>query len=99
MRNKSAWLKWGGGKVLSNKDINDLLDLVVKWQKLLVTMLKDCLLDQIPGLENDVIPYLYKSPHANSNLPMQLINESIHHIISWSDTMTRPRRLYSYRSR
>lgn len=89
MRNKSAWLKWGGGKVLSNKDINDLLDLVVKWQKLLETMLKDCLLDQIPGLENDVIPYLYKSPHANSNLPMQLINESIHHIISWSDTMTR----------
>ncbi len=87
-RENHAWAKYGGGKLLSDQDINDLLDLVVKWQKLVQVVLKDVLLDAVPGLNPDAIPYLHKSS-AERGDPMHILGDAIQHVQDWSDTMVR----------
>ena len=86
MRNKPAWVKFGGGKLLMDKDINDLLDLVVKWQKLTQTVLRDVLLYAVPGLDPLAIPHLHKS-NAEYGMPMDVIGPAIEHVRKWSIRM------------
>ena len=86
MRNKPAWVKFGGGKLLMDKDINDLLDLVGKWQKLTQTVLRDVLLYAVPGLDPLAIPHLHKS-NAEYGMPMDVLGPAIEHVLKWSDRM------------
>mmetsp|Transcript_6298 Transcript_6298/g.11083 ORF Transcript_6298/g.11083 Transcript_6298/m.11083 type:complete len:420 (-) Transcript_6298:55-1314(-) len=86
IRKNPAWVKWGGGKLLSDKEVNDLLDLVVRWQKLIVVVLKDVLLNAVPGLNPEAIPYLQqRGPSADD--PADMINDAIDHIIKWTDPL------------
>lgn len=86
MRKKPAWTKWGGGKLLADKEVNDLLDLVIKWQKLIQNVLKGVLLFAVPGLNPDAIPYLHRS-FGGPDAPMGLVQDAIEHITRWSKSM------------
>mmetsp|Transcript_7974 Transcript_7974/g.17984 ORF Transcript_7974/g.17984 Transcript_7974/m.17984 type:complete len:232 (-) Transcript_7974:199-894(-) len=89
MRNKFAWSKHGGGKLLTDADVNELLDLVVKWQNLTEKVLRDVLLPAIPGLDPNVIPYLHKA-RGDPLLPTHLAQKAkkaIQDAVTWSNRM------------
>mmetsp|Transcript_24193 Transcript_24193/g.52168 ORF Transcript_24193/g.52168 Transcript_24193/m.52168 type:complete len:415 (-) Transcript_24193:159-1403(-) len=88
MRKKPAWIKWGGGKLLSDKEVNDMLDLVVRWQKLMDVVLKDVLLDAVPGLNQEAIPYLQKGgPSSAADNLGDMVTDAIEHIVKWTDPL------------
>ncbi|KAL7551194.1 hypothetical protein ACHAWF_014392 [Thalassiosira exigua] len=82
MKGKPTWIKLGGGKLLTDEEVNYLLDLVVRWQELLLTALKEVLLSAVPGLNPDAIPYLQRGAKAGD--PVDLISPAIDHIVNWS---------------
>ena len=90
MRNKPAWVKFGGGKLLTDADINGLLDLVVKWQKLIQKVLSGVLLNAVPGLNPVAIPHLHTSDKGDCGMvPMDVIGNGIDHVTKWSRGMLR----------
>jgi hypothetical protein len=50
----SAWSKWGGGKIITDKQVNDLLDVIIEWQQLVAVMLKRVLLKSVPGIDASI---------------------------------------------
>jgi len=86
MRKKSAWIKWGGGKVNSDEDINHLLDLIVRWQKFVGILLRDVLLNFVPGLNPESIHYLQQQGPLDGD-PIEMLNDSIEHILEWTHSL------------
>jgi hypothetical protein len=62
MQGNIAWSKWGGGKILIDKEVNELLDLVVEWQELVALLLKRVLLKRVPGIDDRTAHWLAGSP-------------------------------------
>eukprot|EP00978_Attheya_sp_CCMP212_P003281 scaffold6794_cov46-Attheya_sp.AAC.1 len=62
MQGNIAWSKWGGGKILTDKEVNELLDLVVEWQEVVSLLLKRVLLKSVPGIDDSTAHWLAGSP-------------------------------------
>ena len=90
MRKKSAWLKFGGGRIISNKEVGELLDLVIEWQSVVKIMLKRILLNAVPNIDPKAIPFLKKAPRDVPNAEiMKLCNDASMKIQQWSNAMRR----------
>jgi hypothetical protein len=89
MRKKPAWNRFGGGKIVGADEINYLLDLVIKWQKLTGKLLQRILLDAVPGLDARAKPHMHKSRiEEGPNLPpVKLLVNAISYASIWSDRM------------
>ena len=87
MRKNPAWNRFGGGKIVGGDEINYLLDLVIKWQKLTRKLLQRVLLDAVPGLDAKVKPHLHKSriEDGPSAPPVKLLINALSHAANWSD--------------
>ena len=70
-RDKPIWSKWGGGKILADKDINNLLDIVVKWQQLIRQVLP-ALLCAVPGIHPEAMSHLPK-PRLEPDSQVEMI--------------------------
>mmetsp|Transcript_14319 Transcript_14319/g.31160 ORF Transcript_14319/g.31160 Transcript_14319/m.31160 type:complete len:154 (-) Transcript_14319:115-576(-) len=86
MRKKSAWLKWGAGKLFSDGEVNDLLDLVLTWQELVTMMLTEVLLKAVLDLNQEAIPYMQQSG-PSKGYPVDMLSDPIAHIVNWTDPL------------
>jgi hypothetical protein len=80
----SAWSKWGGGKILTDKEVNDLLDLIIEWQQLVAVMLKRVLLKSVPEVDASTARWLTGSPHDAPEEILEKAQEEIQKIVLWS---------------
>mmetsp|Transcript_10866 Transcript_10866/g.21139 ORF Transcript_10866/g.21139 Transcript_10866/m.21139 type:complete len:386 (+) Transcript_10866:86-1243(+) len=90
MRGKKAWEKYGGGKMMSDGDLSELMDTISECQCVVKKLLNTVLLDSVPNIDPETIACLKKTPR-NIKDPMMLrrCNDAIVLIERWGSSLMR----------
>jgi hypothetical protein len=87
LERSTAWKQWGGGRILSNAEVDGLLDVVVGWQKVTRQLLKCGLLSCVPGLNPKAAAWFSSDPRALSQEELIQAQGELQKVHTWSQHM------------